>query len=820
MHRNYCALVILLLLSPFLHAQFFTVKGKVTNTKLEPLAFASIQVKELQSGVLSKADGTYELKLEEGKYDIIVSMVGYQTRLMTIVVNRNMSQDFILDPGPNNGLSEVVVKAKLKDRAEEFVRNVIRHKDELQQAAGAYSARVYIRATQKDSFAVKNKRGPRDSSVQQAINRELDKLSMAEISLRYDRSATGQEREERLGVSKRGDYESLFYVSATEGDFNLYNNLVKSRTLSIIPFISPVSYSGLLAYRYRTISTVQRGNHKIYTIGFKPTQLSNATMEGQMVIDDSLWVVLSARFTMPPYHLPEYDYFEVNQTYEKVQDTAWMITRQAFTYYSKKGKGKRSGQTVVSYTDFELDKAFAKNHFGNEVSATTAEAYKRDSSFWEQTRTEPLTVQEVQFIRYKDSIYNATHTKAYLDSLDRKINKVTWKKIGFLGQTLHSHEKERSWEFPSLLSFYQPLQFGGTRIMPMVNYNRTFPSRKNLVVRFNMSYGIRNKDVNGSVSVIRMYNPFNRGFFRVSAGRDFAAIFNGDAWINQLKRSNIYLDQQLGIGHGLELANGLFLYSDFDIAFRRSVSDYKTGDLVDSLFGDILKDNQALAFEPYNAVYGKVRLSYTPAQRYIREPNEKLILGSKWPTFYVSWRKGIPGIFKSKVDFDYLEFGMEQRITLATLGVSSYTIKTGSFPNMKDLRLVDYKWQRRGDPGLFLNPNEQFQSMDSTFAVFKRFYQGHYIHEFNGFFINKIPLLKKLQLREVAGAGFLIANERNLRYAEVFTGIERVFKWPFVPGAKFKLGAYVVGSVANQFRNPVQFKIGLTTWDRVSNRWF
>lgn len=110
--------------------------------------------------------------------------------------------------------------------------------------------------------------------------------------------------------------------------------------------------------------------------------------------------------------------------------------------------------------------------------------------------------------------------------------------------------------------------------------------------------------------------------------------------------------------------------------------------------------------------------------------------------------------------------------------------------------------------------------MDSTFPVFKRFYQAHYIHEFNGYLINKIPLLKKLQLREVAGAGFLIAPERNLRYAEAFTGIERVFKWPFVPGAKFKLGVYVVGSAANQFRNPVQFKIGITTWDRIMHKWF
>ena len=287
-----------------------------------------------------------------------------------------------------------------------------------------------------------------------------------------------------------------------------------------------------------------------------------------------------------------------------------------------------------------------------------------------------------------------------------------------------------------------------------------------------------------------------------------------------LKRSNIYLNNGIGFGHSFEVVNGLYLFTDFNMALRRSVSGYKTNSQVDSLFGDILKDNQAVYFEPYNAVYGQVRLQFTPRQRYIREPKEKIILGSRWPTFYTQWRKGIPGIMNSKVDFDYLEFGMQQDIKLGLAGTSHYTIRTGSFLSQKDLRLVDYKFERRGDPILFLNPNEAFQALDSTFPVFHRFYEAHYVHEFNGAIINKIPLLKRLELREVAGAGFLIAPERSLRYGEAFAGIERVFKWPFNPLSKFKIGMYVVGSAANQFKNPIQFKIGITTWDKIKNKWF
>ncbi|MEY5034772.1 MAG: hypothetical protein RL447_1150, partial [Bacteroidota bacterium] len=181
--------------------------------------------------------------------------------------------------------------------------------------------------------------------------------------------------------------------------------------------------------------------------------------------------------------------------------------------------------------------------------------------------------------------------------------------------------------------------------------------------------------------------------------------------------------------------------------------------------------------------------------------------------------KGVPGFINSAIDFDYWEFGLLQTIQWGTPGNTSYTVKSGEFTNKRNLQVIDYRFMRQGDPLFFLNPQRMFQALDSTFPVFDRYYQGNLLHEFNGALVNKIPFLKKLRIQEVAGGGFLIAPERDLQYAELFAGIERVFKWPFNPLTRFKLGVYVVGSVANQFKNPVQFKIGLTSWDRFRNRW-
>ena len=819
MSRNY-TLLFLLTLSSSVYAQSRKVYGKITNTKLEPLAFASVEVKDFRSGTITKEDGTYELQLDEGKYDLIISMVGYQSQLVAIIVGQTGSQkNIILEEENSKDLSEVIIKGKNKDRAEEIIRNVIRNKNNIVSAAGAYSCRLYIKAIQEDSSQAKiKKRNQTDTSGSE--NDDLKKMTMTEIVLNYDYESPLRTKEERIGVTKGRKPDGLFYLSTTDGDFNFYNNLLTVPAVSDVPILSPVSYSGLLAYKFKTLEIKNEGGKKIYLISVKPRQLSNATVEGEIFIEDSTWVILHTKFSFPKYHLPEYDFFEVEQNYSFVNNKAWMIARQHFTYYSKAGKKKISGNTTVTYKDFELNKIFDKKYFGVEVSETYRSAYEKDSAFWQTARTEPLTKKELRFIRYKDSVYTATHTKEYLDSMDRVINKITLKKAFLTGQVFNDHTKERRWYIEPLVSLYQPFQFGGTRIYVSFNYEKTYKSRKNISLWNNVSYGIRNHDVNGIIRFNKLYNPLRRSYYSVSLERNFEYIFQGDAWINMLKRSNIYLNNGIGLGHSFEVINGLYLFTDFNIALRRSVSGYKTNPQVDSLFGNVLENNQAVYFEPYNAVYGKVRLQYTPHQRYIREPKEKIILGSKWPTFYTLWRKGIPAVINSKVDFDYLEFGMEQDIKLGLAGVSHYTIRTGSFLSKKDLRLVDYKFERRGDPILFLNPNEAFQALDSTFPVFNRFYEAHFVHEFNGAIINKIPLMKKLELREVAGAGFLIAPERNLRYGEIFAGIERVFKWPFNPLTKFKLGVYVVGSAANQFKNPIQFKIGITSWDKVHNKWF
>src|SRR4029079_19144664 len=165
-------------------------------------------------------------------------------------------------------------------------------------AMGAYSCQVYIKAVQEDSFVTK-KKGAKEISPQEKTVDELKNMSMAEIILRLNRESAKRMREQRIAVTKNGKPESLFFLSTTEGDFNLYNNLLNIPALSETPFLSPVSYSGLMAYKFKTIKVDRTGGKKIYTISVKPRQISNATIEGELTIIDSSYVIIHSNFRLP-----------------------------------------------------------------------------------------------------------------------------------------------------------------------------------------------------------------------------------------------------------------------------------------------------------------------------------------------------------------------------------------------------------------------------------------------------------------------------------------------------------------------------------------
>ena len=793
-------------------AQDHRISGKIMDTARQPLSYVSIKVNGLQTGTISNEEGNFSLTLNPKKYELIVSLIGYKTKTISVDNSVDIVENIVLEE-ESKGLEEVQVIITKKDRAEEIVKNVIKQKGKQLNDVQNFSCTIYIRATEENDASARTIK----VLSQNVKNKDsIAKMNLAEVLLNYNFSYPNKIKEERVGVKLRGNTKNLFFLTTTDGDFNFYKNLVKVPALSQIPMLSPISYSGLVAYKFKTLNIRKENGRKIYTIKVSPENSGNALVEGEMEIMDSSWVLLRTHFKFPEYHLLGYDYFSVDQQYEFVNEKAWMPVRQEFNYHSKIKKDKFSGRTIAIYHNYALDTSFAKNYFGTEVSATSTQAYLRDNTFWDDVRRESLSERESRFINSDDSLYVLTHSKAYLDSIDRDYNKITFSKVVFFGQGIYKRDKERTIILPPLLSVVKPFEIGGLRVAVDGSYNEIYPSKKSLSVGAALSYGFRNQDLKGKLKFTRLYNTFNYSYYTLFAGREFSYIYGNDSWISAFKRSNIYQKNEIGIENGVELLNGLYISNRLEFAKRNSIENYKFNNKFDTIFNGTLINTNPVSFEGYNALYNVLTLNFTPHQLFIREPNQKVVLGSKYPTFSVMWRKGVPQILKSKVNFDYLEFTIRQKLKLGLVGVSEYSLISGSFLNTQNLKLVDYKYVRRGDPALFTEPSRNFQALDSTFPAFKRFYEGHYNHNFNGAIINQVGFLKKIHLNEIIGGGFLILPEKKLNYAEAFAGLEKTLN---IFREKIKIGAYVVGSVANKYNNPVQFKFGIQYYNRTKKQW-
>jgi hypothetical protein len=844
MIKNLTLLIILILYSGMMSAQYFLVTGKVTNASIEPIPNTNIAVEKTVFGDQTDANGNFKIRLEKGNYELVFSHIGYKTVKKNITLLADMTVNVILEEDIT-AIKEIELNAKKNDRSREIVRQVIQNKEKYIDVS--YTCEVYIKAVQeyndakykhqKDSMKYVLKKMKADSIAKAAMDAQKDtttrhpkknrknkepaqenvfehlRINFAELLIDKSFEYPDKIKEVRKAFDKKGDVTSLFYLSTTEGEINFYQNLVRIKSISEAPFQSPLSTGGLLVYKYRMVKARVENGMKIYTIHVSPNIIGNALVTGDMEIIDSLWCIKSFHFSFPKYHLAEYDEFIMDAEFAPDSSGLWLCTRQDFKYKSKLGGEKSSGRTVAYYSKYQIRK-FEKKYFNDEVSSTSQEAYDKDSAFWNTQRKEPLTKKELRFIFVSDSVKAAHSKKQYLDSIDHISNRITWVKLLFLGQENYNRKLERNLSFDPLWVVYVPISIGGPRLRYGFGYDRVFKNKTRINEYNNISYGLINHDLKGNISLARLYNPFRQGYLYLEVARNFDVINPYDSWLSILRRANFYEKDGLTIYHRFEIINGLYLRTGLEFENRHSISNYKF-----SHFGDSIYDNykyRPADFVSYNSFYTRIILSYTPFQKYIREPHEKIVLGSKYPTFSVQWRKGIPHVFGGVTDFDYVEYRMEWEFKVGLAGNSRLYINSGKFYNARSLQFIDYQYQHRIGPFLFANPLYSFQSLDSSYSTLDRFYAAHYFHRFNGAILNKVPALKLLQLNESVGGGMLYSKEHNLFYFEMFAGVERSF---ILFSERARLGLFIVQPVSNNFKSPPQLKFTIEVYDRQENKW-
>jgi len=177
--------------------------------------------------------------------------------------------------------------------------------------------------------------------------------------------------------------------------------------------------------------------------------------------------------------------------------------------------------------------------------------------------------------------------------------------------------------------------------------------------------------------------------------------------------------------------------------------------------------------------------------------NERVNLGSiKKPVFRLGYFLGINNLFGSDFNYHRLQFGVGQHLKMGFLGVSSYDITAGKVFGQVPYILLE---GHIGNESIFYVP-VAFNLMDFFEFVSDEWVHLRYQHQFEGYILNKVPLLKKLKWRLVGTANVLYGGVRtenivinspvdtngnptlqfnaldSTPYVEVGYGIENIFK--------------------------------------------
>lgn len=608
----------------------------------------------------------------------------------------------------------------------------------------------------------------------------------------------------------------LFIPKYPGADLNFYKNLIQVLDLGDRPFISPLHNTlWQIIYKYRLVSREYINGKVIYEIEVTPRNPDGPYFSGTLWVVDKDWVLSEVDLSIQRAGLNAFHYFDFQHEYQRdIASGEWLLYNESYEYAIKDGRTLLRGSTLVEHKEYDLAPVYSRNFFRNEVLRTDAEAFEKDSSYWQTMRPMELNSLENAFVVKQDSIKQIQASDDYIRYQDSIYNQLGWRDILFEGISYLDRLHGMRYFVDPILSQPRPFGVGGYRHSLGGAIIKTWDRQTQLRVRPSIDYGFRNKDLKGSLQVGYVYNPrkFARAYVRVGDIYSTITTFTNIGAI--LSRSNFINKKFIGFGHGFEIVNGLSVDMRVDFADFQAIDQLQLAEWGNELFGEL---NIPAEFDPFRQFMAEIRIKWTPFQKYVMEPFRKVNLPSPWPTFQVIYQQAVPGVFGSSINWSKLTFTAEQEIRPGSMGISRWRFRAGTFPIEGNLRFTDYTFFRGSDPYFFANPLRAFQLLGPTLSTPNEYAEVHYIHDFGGALIQKIPLLKKTPLQLAGGAGTLYIRDQNFLHTEVFAGISVPFR---IRADRFKISAYYVTAYSN-YENALsgQVKFGISFYDPVRNRW-
>ncbi len=826
-----------LLIFLFAGTQLFatSVTGKVIDKDSTVIAFANVYIKNSTYGTITNQKGIYFLELTQGEYTIVYSFVGFQAVEKNISIKKN--QTLVLDViliEEDVVLEDIEIVADKIDRAKKIIRNARDRRKTFLDSIRTYECDIYVKTSIEKESEVPNPENSKDFAsylkneklnlieylakvYYKAPNRFFENITayhnyseQAEADLLY-MSAEYGEHDITPHQYSTGDNPNIFYKNSSTGNFNFYENMMELPMLCQQPLISPIANNSYLYYKYEFVEAFLTDSQRINKIKVTPLNKQAALFYGNIFIEDSTWALSSVDLFINEAVLLRYENFNIIQNYKKIDTDIYLPSRTDITYTIKENAGYILGTSKITSKNYIVNKDISSKMFGNQIIKYSDDAFDKDSTYWIENRFIPMKYKEIEFIKKTDSIQDYYASDEYLDRQDSIFNAIRWW-TPFIYYGIRNHYTDTEFYISGLVEQVVPLGVGGYRHRLPFHLKKRLANGMLVETNFKIDYGFANQDLKGTFGIGLTYFP--RKFVRtfVEIGDNYEMINTYASFTQLLSRSNYVRNRSLQISQRMEVFNGFYAELRFLYSKQFPINDIKLEQWSNYVFEDM---NTPVEFLSYIKTEVNLQVKYVIGQKYYFRKKVKYVIATDYPELAFLYRKGLPNIFNSEVNFDYIELAAKHDMKLARMGEMRWQIKTGIFFNKHDLRILEYKYFRGSDIIFFIDPVNTMQLLGPTLNTSHQFLQANIIFHFESI-INKIPILKLTKLTLAAGAGTLNIPNQNFYHAEIFAGVERVFKIKRQP---FRIGIYALTSDNTLSKADYSFKIGFAGFHEYSNKW-
>ncbi len=769
----------------------YTIRGKVfSSNNKEPLPFVSVIIKGTTIGAQSDFDGNYIIKTNKLGDSVVASYVGYKNTVRRI--NKNLEAQEINIPMDDAGgfaLEEVVIKAG-ENPAHRIIRNCVKRKVVNNKTSlTSYEYEAYNKLEFDLNRIPKEMRDKKLLKPISFIFNNVDSSNSGEkpslpffivenLSEFYYKKNPTRKKEVVIASKITGLENSS--ISQVLGDMyqniNVYDNniLVFNKQMP-----SPLSENGLFYYKYFLEDSAFEGNKYIYHIRFKPKRTQELSFVGNMWIADTTWGVKRLEMSMPKdANINFINSVNVIQEFS-YSDSVWFLTKDRLVIDfapTKKAIGfygrKTSSYKKLILNKPKLDKFY---EFGDKIVVEDSVSKKSDE-FWNQNRHDSLTVREKKIFKMIDTIQSLPIYSTWLDIFYlvvvgyKKVNnfeigpysnmvsynRVEGMRLRFGGRTSEIFSKWYE------LNGYLAYGLSDEKWKYSIGF-RSFlskkPHRQLIGMTYKSDYEILGQSTNG----------FSQDNVLASFLR--ATPLNS---LTRVDKTEAYYEREWFTG----------LLTKFFLAGRAFTP------LGSSVYSYYKKDGSIGQKENITNTEARINIRLAWKEKYVGVGFSRTYLGTRWPILQFNYAKSLQNAFKGEYDYQKVVLNITDRFRITPLlGYTDYIIEGGKIWGAVPYPLMELHGGNQTyiyDPMAF-NMMRYYEFTSDQFLSFAVF------HHFEGLFLNKIPLLRRLKWREVAtfkGVWGTVSdvNRKTLifpstlsslnkgMYAETSIGIENIFK--------------------------------------------